>query len=56
MDDYLERYNSQRRHLQAFFQLRLLLAPLIEATILLDRLAFLKEQVKYCQSQFFFMC
>merc|ERR1712071_57297 len=44
LDCYLLRFQHQRKQLQAFFQLRLLLAHLAETIILLDRLAFLGEQ------------
>jgi len=43
LDGYLQRFECERKKLQAFFQLRLLLAHLAETTILLDRLAFLME-------------
>ena len=46
IEDYLQRYRPLERQLQAFVQLRMALAPCIEAVILLDRLAFLLEQVR----------
>lgn len=45
IEAYLTRFgDDKRRNLYAFFQLRLLLASLVEHIILLDRLAFLTEQ------------
>lgn len=49
-DDEFESYSTRyggdkRRKLYAFFQIRLLLASLVEYIILLDRLAYLTEQV-----------
>ena len=41
-----DQYKDARARMSAFFQLKLVLAPVIEALILLDRLAFLLEQVK----------
>lgn len=46
LEEYEARYcQRQQRELNAFFQLRLLLAPLVETTILLDRLVYLDQQV-----------
>ncbi|KAK3734912.1 hypothetical protein RRG08_038937 [Elysia crispata] len=39
-----DQYKDARARMSAFFQLKLVLAPVIEALILLDRLAFLLEQ------------
>ena len=47
MKDYEARYCKQKqKELNAFFQLRLLLAPLVENIILLDRLVKLDQQVQ----------
>ena len=48
--NYMERYAEEERRLSAFVQLRATLAPSIEALILLDRLIYLKEQVKLWQN------
>ena len=42
---YEETYAAQERQLQAFFQLKMVLAPCIEALVLLDRLVYLLQQV-----------
>ncbi|XP_061173061.1 probable methyltransferase-like protein 25 [Saccostrea echinata] len=44
IDYYCEKYKDQKRKFAAFFQLKTVLAPCIEAVILLDRLCFLLEQ------------
>ena len=47
IEAYLLRYNgNERKNLYAFFQLRLLLATVVELIILLDRLVYLTEQVQ----------
>ena len=45
VDCYLARYSAKRKQLHAFFQLRLLIAHLVETIILVDRFVFLMEQV-----------
>jgi len=48
-DEAIEQYESTHREqehkMRAFFQLKALLAPCIEALVLLDRLLYLLEQV-----------
>ena len=46
--DYEQRFEGEFRKVQAFYQLKATLAPCIEALILLDRLAFLQQQVNTC--------
>jgi len=43
LNAYLKQFSDKKRRLSSFFQLRTLLAPVIEAVIVLDRLAFLWE-------------
>ena len=45
LKDLEMRHSDARAKMSAFFQLKLVLAPVIETLILLDRLAFLLEQV-----------
>ena len=45
--DYELQYARREREMQAFLQLRMALAPCIEALLLLDRLCYLHEQVTY---------
>lgn len=42
----LQAYQAQENRVVAFFSLALLLAPLVETLILLDRLLYLQEQGK----------
>ena len=44
--DYEQKFEGEFRKVQAFYQVKATLAPCIEALILLDRLAFLQQQVK----------
>ena len=44
--DYEENFEGEFRKVQAFYQVKATLAPCIEALILLDRLAFLQQQVR----------
>ena len=46
LDSYSERYADMERRHVAFFQLKMVLGPCIETLILLDRLAYLLEQVR----------
>ncbi|XP_014681418.1 PREDICTED: methyltransferase-like protein 25 [Priapulus caudatus] len=43
-DAYWRRFTEHRRRLEAFFQYRVVLAPVVEATVLLDRVCYLLEQ------------
>ncbi|KAM9294549.1 methyltransferase-like protein 25B [Gastrophryne carolinensis] len=45
---WVERMLSQQRNVVVFFSLALLLAPLVETLILLDRMIFLQEQGFHC--------
>lgn len=44
LSDFLTKYEDEKRKLAAFFQLKTVLAPSLEAIIILDRLYFLFEQ------------
>lgn len=48
IDMYLEKYKADRQKLAAFFQLKTVLAPCIEAVIILDRIAYLLENASRC--------
>ena len=41
---YLREFTNDKQRLFAFFQLRTLLAPVVEAIVVIDRLTFLLEQ------------
>lgn len=43
--DYEQKYKAYEQKMNAFFQFRCLFAPVLETTVLLDRLCFLLEQV-----------
>lgn len=45
VDSYCQKYEDQKKKFAAFFQLKTVLAPCIEAVVVLDRLGFLLEQV-----------
>lgn len=45
VDSYCQKYEDQKKKFAAFFQLKTVLAPCIEAVVVLDRLCFLLEQV-----------
>jgi len=45
LDNYVERFSNMERKHMAFFQLKMVLGPCVETLILLDRLAYLLEQV-----------
>lgn len=45
IDSYCQKYEDQKKKFAAFFQLKTVLAPCIEAVVVLDRLCFLLEQV-----------